>query len=119
MQAEFRSVWPRTIALPLGLLFIPVLLSLVARGEWLVASVPVAIVIGFLVRPPRLWPIWIGSTLIVWASYGITWLFFRSAIGDTGGETIWTFMFETATFMLILVLVPLGFGRVIAQVIAK
>jgi hypothetical protein len=119
MHAEFRSPWPRTIALPLGLLVVPVLLSLVSYGEYLIGCAPVAFAIGIILNPRRLWPIWIGAIVVMWVSYGTATLLHLPAVEGGGEETVGSFMFEAVIFMAVLVLLPLWLGRLVERLRAR
>lgn len=114
-RLEFSRDWPREIALPLILLFIPVLLSLVSYGEYLIGCAPVAFVIGLILKPKRLWPIWMGAIALVWLSYGTATLLHLPSVEGGGEETVGSFMFESVIFMAILVLLPLWLGRLVER----
>jgi hypothetical protein len=104
----------RGLALPLAILVVPMILSVVSAGEWLTATFPLALVIGAVLRPRWLWPLWLGSTVLMWAVYGYATyvLHLMPAPGQPGaGETVWTFALESAIFMAGLVLLPLWLGR--------
>lgn len=108
------SEWFRGLVLPLALLVVPMVLSVVSAGEWLNAAFPVAFAIGALLRPKRLWPLWMGSVVLMWAvyGYGTYVLHLMPAPGEAGaGETVWTFAVESVLFMAGLVLLPLWLGR--------
>jgi hypothetical protein len=107
--------WQRDLVLPLAGLFGPVLLSIISYGEFLNLMLPVALILGYIVRPARLWLIWIGSIVLVWVSYG-----FATLVGtlpepgtDQNGETVGSFMVEVVIFMAVLVLLPLWIGRLV------
>lgn len=109
----------REIALPLGLLLVPMVMSVVGPGDLLILSFPVALLIGFFLSPNHSWPIWIGSIVLVWVVYGCAVLL--GALPEPGeagdGETVWSFMIEAAIFMAVLVLLPLWLGRSAGQVV--
>lgn len=106
--------WQREIALPLLILIVPMIASVIGPGEMLTLTFPVALAVGFLLRPRQLWPIWLGSVVLLWVVYGLAVLF--DLIPGSGedveaGETWWSFALEAFVFMAMLVLLPLWIGR--------
>jgi hypothetical protein len=121
MMTFMRSEWLRENRVPLGLLFVPILLSIVV-GELLTLTFPIAFLIGYFMLPKRPWHLWIGSIVMVWAVYGSAVLVGAlPGPGEpaSGGETVWSFMFETVIFMAVLVLLPLWLGREVARVVGN
>lgn len=105
-----RSEWLRDLVLPLVLLAVPMLLSLYWVGEVLTLTFPVALAIGAVLRPRRLWPVWIGAILLLWLGALAVEVGLLPEQGESG-ETVWSFMIESVIFMAALVLLPLWLGR--------
>jgi hypothetical protein len=113
MAMPQRSGWWRDLALPLAILAVPVILSVILHGGLLNLMFPVAFAVGYLLVPSRVWPIWIGSILLVWGIYGLATLvdLIPGPDDPESGETVWSFMIEAVIFMAALVLLPLWLGR--------
>ena len=106
--------WLRGVFIPLEILSLPMVLSVVSAGEWLTAAFPLALVIGAVFRPERLWRLWLGSVALMWTIYGYATYVAQlmPAPGDAGaGETVWSFALESVVFMAGLVLLPAWLGR--------
>lgn len=69
----------------------------------------VAFVVGLVLRPRHVWLVWIGSVVMVWLVIG-----YMGKYNDPGpNETVASIMIESIIWMLLAVLVPAWFGRLI------
>jgi hypothetical protein len=112
---SLRTVdWRTDVALPLAILLAPLAVSAFVWDQVLLLLFPVALVVGMVVHPRHLWLVWIGTTVLMWAVYGVAVLtgFQEEPASDPSqGETIWTFAIEAFVWTAVLVLVPLWGGR--------
>jgi hypothetical protein len=112
MQRDGR--W-RQLALPLAILAVPMVLSVVSYGEWLLVAVPIMLAVGVAFNPRPLWGLWLGAVLLMWVVYGTATLV--GALPEPGaegdGETIWSFAIESFFYMAALALLPAWIGRMI------
>jgi hypothetical protein len=111
--------WQREIALPLAILSVPIAISGLFVGEALTLAFPVAFLIGLLLRPRRLWLLWLASIVLLWAIYGFITLADLFEGEEEGGETIWSFAFESFIFFALLVLLPAWLGRLLGSYIDR
>jgi len=105
--------WWKEYVLPGLAIFMPIVLSVFGAGPQLVLMFPVALAMGYLVRPRHVWVLWIVAIVMVWTIYGFATLV--GALPEPGEgenqETVWSFMFEVVVFMAGLVLLPMWIGR--------
>jgi hypothetical protein len=115
MHIELHDTnWRSDLILPLVLIAVPMLVSVIGPGEWLIFTFPVSAIAGYLFTPRHLWLVWLGSAVMLWAVYGganlLGWI---EPVADdpAQGETIWSFATESFIFTAGLVFLPLWFGR--------
>jgi hypothetical protein len=81
---------------------------------------PASLAIGWVLHPVRLWPIWLGTILVLWVINGASALLDAFPEETAGGEeTIWSFAIESVLFMAVLVLLPLWIGRILGQIFSR
>src|SRR5688500_10800317 len=98
--------WRHDLLYPLALIAVPMVMSVGSYGEWLLLAFPAAIVAGYMFAPRRLWLVWLGSVVMLWAVYGSANLLdIIEPLADdpAEGETWWTFALESFIFMAGLV----------------
>lgn len=89
-----------------------------AVGEASLLLIPAAFVIGLLLRPRLIWPLWLWTLVVIWVGNGITALVDPEWWSDSG-ETFVSFFFESLLFMTVLVLLPLWIGRLVARALGR
>jgi hypothetical protein len=112
--------WPHDLYLPLAVIAVPMVMSVVFYGEWLLLAFPAAVVAGYLFTPRSLWMVWLGSVVMMWVVYGgAVLLDVLPAPGEEPeeGETWWTFALESFLFMAGLVWLPVTIGRFLRRVV--
>jgi hypothetical protein len=118
MTGTERMQWKRDLALPLAVIAIPMVLSVVSWGEWLMLAFPAAAAVGYLLQPARLWVVWLGAVVLMWFVYGgavLVGLEEQPATDPSQGETWWTFALESFIWMAILTLLPMWIGRLLGR----
>lgn len=95
-------------------LLIPMLLSIFVNGGLLNVLAISAAYMGFKYKPTQIWPIWLVSVGLLWATYGLSALFSIIPF-EEGGETWWSFAIEAFFFMGLLVAAPTWLGRWFAK----
>jgi Kef-type K+ transport system membrane component KefB len=118
-RIEFSN-WHRDLGLALLLMIVPMIASVFVAGGLLTITAPTALAIGFFLRPRQLWPIWLGSVVMMWIVYGLAELLdlFPDDAAESG-ETWWSFALESFVFMAMLVLLPLWIGRLAGRFVTK
>lgn len=109
-----ETTWRYDLVLPLALIAVPMIVSVIGPGEWLVFTFPVSAIAGYIFTPRHLWLVWLGAVVMMWVVYGtaaLTGLLPPLENDPAAGETWWTFALESFIFMAMLVFVPLWFGR--------
>jgi hypothetical protein len=96
----------RTYGLPALLLTLPTLgvFWLDELGAMILFAV--AFAIGCVMRPARLWGVWLGAIIVWWLASGV-----YSVFGDLVEETPIDYMIESIPFTALLVLLPMSLGR--------
>jgi hypothetical protein len=111
-----HTEWTHDLVFPLAIIAVPMVMSVVSYGEWLLLAFPAAIVAGYLFTPRSLWLVWLGSVVMMWVVYGgAVLLDVLPAPGEEpgDGETVWSFAIEAFFFMAGLVWLPLWVGRLL------
>jgi hypothetical protein len=87
-------------------------------GAWLVAIAPIAFAYGWLLRPVRVWPIWIAALLVLWAGNALIATFdLVDEVPGAGEETVVSFMIESTLGLAGLVLLPAWLGRSVSRLV--
>jgi hypothetical protein len=96
----------RTYGLPALFLTLPTLgvFWLEELGAFILFTV--AFAIGFVMRPARLWGVWLGAIIVWWLASGA-----YSVFGDRVEETPIDFMVVSIPFTALLVFLPMSLGR--------
>jgi len=98
------------LTMPLAFVFV--------AGELLLLLVPVALVVGYLLRPRTIWPLWLWTVAVIWIVNVFVAIADSRSWSDSG-ETVASFVFESLVLMAVLVLLPLWLGRLIARAINR
>ncbi len=109
--------WVRENAYALVALTAPWVLAFVS-GEWLLLFVPVALAVGYLLRPRLLWPLWLWTLAVIWAVNIVVAIVDPESWSDSG-ETVVSFLFESLILMAVLVLLPLWLGRLAGRALDR
>lgn len=107
--------WLHDLVYPLLFFAVPMAMMFWA-GEWLLLTVPMMFLAGFVFAPRHLWLVWLGTVAILWGVQGVAALMGEFESEPGSGETLWGFAPVALVFTVVLVLVPLWLGRKLHQV---
>jgi hypothetical protein len=96
----------RAYGLPALLLTLPILGVFWLDELGAVMLFAIAFAIGSVMRPARLWGIWLGAIVVWWLASGV-----YSMFGDLVEKTPIDYMIESIPFTALLVLLPMSLGR--------